>query len=186
MKYHRLITVLAILALFALVGTAVFVYLPGNITISPVGPPVVFDLGDNAGGQDLGGNTITVTLGANKSSFTLTIHPTYQKTYYHNVTIFKNPSPPSGDNYYFGVKVTTPISGPYSSAKLYVYSSGGTLLFTVDLTASAVYGWPTLLSDGDWVRIDVEVVLPEGVSLPGTTTVTVEFVYSPQSAVSPP
>ena len=186
MRYTRLITVLAILALFALVGTAVFVYLPGNITIQSVEPPVYFDLGTNANQADLAGNTISVTLGTNKSSFSLTLHPTYQKTYYEDVVKIVNPALPAGDNYFFGIKVVTAMGAPFTTAQMNIYDSANNLILSVDLTSATLQGWPTALNDNTVYRVDFLFVLPEGSKLPGAVTVQIELVYSPQSATSPP
>ncbi len=177
---------MALLTLLALVGTAVFVYLPVNVTINSVSPPVIFQLGSNAGGTDLAGNIIQVTLGPNASSATLVLHPTYQKTYYHDVLQVSNPSPPAGDNYYIGIKVVSPLTGAgFSSAVARVYDSANNLLFTADLTTAGTYGWATLLPDGQTFRIDIEIVITEGVPLP-SGSVTFELVYSPQSVTPPP
>ena len=187
MKHARLITILAILALFALVGTAVFVYLPGDITVGPVNPPIQLAPGSNAGQPDLAGNTIGVTIGANDSSFTLNVNPTYQKTRYHDVVRINNPSPPAGDSYYIAVRVNTPLSGPYSSATLYVIDSTNTVVLTVDLTTTGTSVWSSSpLADGQYFRIDVEFVLPEGSQLPGSSTINIEIIYSPQNTVTPP
>jgi len=188
MNKSRLITILAILALFALVGTATFVYLPGNVTLSPVNPPVEIRPGGNAGGADLAGNTITVTVGANKSSVSMTLHPTYQITYYHNVTVVKNIQPPNGDNYWFGINVSTPLNHPaIQAAWVKVFDSVGNFLFQADLTTAGLYGWPTALNDGQWVRIDVVIVIQEGQKLPAAPlTATFQIVYSPQNSVPPP
>lgn len=186
MRISRAVIILALLTLLALVGTAVFVYLPVNVTINSVSPPVIFQLGSNAGGQDLAGNTIQVTLGANSSSATLVLHPTYQRTYYHDVLQVSNPSPPAGDNYYIGIKVVSPLTGTgFASATARVYDSANNLLFTADLTTAGTYGFPTLLPDGQTFRIDIEIVITEGVTLP-SGSVTFELVYSPQSATPPP
>ncbi len=186
MRYTRLITILAILALFGLVGTAVFVYLPGDISITPVQPPVIFDAGTNANQTGLAGNTITLILGENSSSFSLTLHPTYQKTYFHDVLRIVNPALPAGDNYFFGIKVLTPVSGPYTTAQMNIYDSSNNLVLSVDLTSATLQGWPTALNDNTVYRVDFVFVLPENVPLPGSTTIQVELVYSPQSATIPP
>jgi len=187
MRYTRLVTILAILALFALVGTAVFVYLPGDITVSPVAPPVIFQPGSNANGADLAGLTISVTIGANSSSFSITVHPTYQRTYYHDVVQISNPTTPAGDNYFFGVNVLTPLGSPYRSAQMIIWDTGsGAPVLLVDLQQAGLQGWPTSLPDGAVYRVDFVFELPEGVALPAPATVQIEFVYSPQNTVAPP
>jgi len=186
MRYTRLVTILAILALFALVGTAVFVYLPGNISIVSVPPPVYFTAGTNANQPDIAGNTISLTIGANQSSFSLTVHPTYQKTYYEDIVKIVNPALPAGDNYFFGVKVITAVGAPFTIAEMRIFDNANNLILIVDLTSATLQGWPTALNDNTQYRVDFMFVLPENVQLPGPMTVQIELVYSPQAAAIPP
>jgi len=185
MRASRVAVILAILALLSLVGTAVFVYYPIQLTISPVSPPVFFGSGTNTNGTDLAGNTITVIIGPNATNTSITIHPTYERTYYHDVVRIVNPAVPGGDPYYIAIRVNNPLVG-FQQANVKVYDNANNLLFTADLTAAGTYGWATLLPDNTQFRIDIELVIPSGQPLPATTTVTFELVYSPQNAVSPP
>ncbi|MEM1843442.1 MAG: hypothetical protein QXD75_02835, partial [Desulfurococcaceae archaeon] len=87
---HALVLALALLAMTATLAS-VFAYYPLTITVSPTEPGVVFERGSNADQPDIGaGNTITVTIGANKTSASLTIHPTYQENYYKDVLRINN------------------------------------------------------------------------------------------------
>jgi len=73
------------------VAASVFAYYPLSIMVSPTTPPVTFAAGNNAGSNYLGpGNTITVSLGSNSTSASVTIHTTYQKTYYKDVLRITN------------------------------------------------------------------------------------------------
>ncbi|MGC9011912.1 hypothetical protein, partial [Thermogladius sp.] len=92
MRFDRRVLALVAVAVFtSIVFASVFVYYPVSVTVSPVSPPVYFEYGTNANQPDLGGaNTIDVTLGANKTSLTITIHPTYWVSYYKNVSLIVN------------------------------------------------------------------------------------------------
>lgn len=98
---------LALTVLVSTVMAAVFVYYPIEATVSPVQPPIVFALGSNAGGSDLRGGTIGVAVGNSGTSLSITVHPTYQVSYYRNLAVIKNT-----DNkaYYVNLTVYTPIS----------------------------------------------------------------------------
>ncbi len=186
MRPSRIAVILAILALLALVGTAVFVYYPISITVNSVSPPVIFGLGSNANQADLAGNTIQVTLGPNSTSASLVLHPTYEKTYYHDVLRIVNPAPPNGDNYFIAIRVTSPLAGAaFVQARAYVYDNANNLLFTVDLKVAGDYGWPTALPDNTQYRVDIEIVISQGVLLP-SGSVNLELIYSPQNAAAPP
>jgi len=178
---------LAILALvLAVVNAAVFVYYPMTVNITGV-RPVVFDYGSNANKPDLGtGNSITVTLGASNTSVTIGIHPTYEYTYYHNVTLVKNID--TGKSYYVAFRVTQAITGwPTGSvAKMLVYSSGGSKVVEVDLKQSYTTSWIGPLSAGDYYRIDFYIYYPEDYPLPSGTTVELQLIYSPQNTESAP
>jgi hypothetical protein len=51
--------------------------------------PVKLGYGSNAGRPDLS-DTISVNIGSKNASATITIHPTYQVSYYRNITIITN------------------------------------------------------------------------------------------------
>jgi len=93
-KERRRRTILLLLALLGTLTVAtatVFVYFPMNVSVNQQSPPITFELDTNAGQQDVGaGNTIEVSLGANKTSATLTLHPTYQKTLYTDILQISN------------------------------------------------------------------------------------------------
>jgi len=182
----KLYLLIALAAIVAAVNAAVFAYYPITVNITGT-QPVAFDLGSNANQSDLGaGNSIVVSLGSNSTSVTITIHPTYQYTYYHNITLVKNID--TGKSYYVAFRVTQPISGwPAGSvAKMIVYTSGGTKVIEVDLKQQYTTSWIGPLSAGDYYRIDFYIYYPEGSSLPSGTSVSVQLIYSPQNTVSAP
>lgn len=180
---------LAILALaLAVANAAVFVYYPMTVNITGV-RPVVFDYGSNADQPDLGtGNNIAVTLGASNTSVTIGIHPTYEYTYYHNVTLVKNID--TGKSYYVAFRVTQPITGwPSDSiAKMIIYGSDNQKKLEIDLkaTAGTTTSWIGSLNAGDYYRIDFYIYYPEGNQLPSNTQVQLQLIYSPQGAGSAP
>ncbi|MEM4430157.1 MAG: hypothetical protein QXM08_03270, partial [Thermofilaceae archaeon] len=83
MQVARAVLVVAVAVALAMVAVAsVFAYYLLDLRVVPTAPGVVFEPGSNAGQPDIGvGNTITVTIGANKTSASIIIHPTYQVSY---------------------------------------------------------------------------------------------------------
>jgi len=178
---------LAILALaLAVANAAVFVYYPMTVNITGV-QPVVFANGSNANQPDLGtGNNIAVSLGANSSSVTIGIHPTYEYTYYRNVTLVKNID--TGKSYYVAFRVTQPITGwpDGSNVTMIIYSSSGSIVGSVDLKQTYTTSWIGPLNAGDYYRIDFYIYYPEGYQLPSNTQVQLQLIYSPQNTESAP
>ncbi|GAY25829.1 hypothetical protein ATG_10320 [Desulfurococcaceae archaeon AG1] len=124
----------------------VFVYAPIEITLQPVNPPVYFEQGSNAGKPDLGpNNVITANPGPNKESLAVVIHPTYQTTYYKNISIVIN-----SDNkaYYVYFKVQDVLNNlPTGSiALLCVYGSNAPRSLT---------GWPVPSPTGALLCVDL-------------------------------
>jgi hypothetical protein len=188
-----LLTAIALSIAFA----AVFSYYPVSIAISPVSPPVYFEPGSNANQDDLGtGNTIAVSVGSNKTSVSITIHPTYQVTYYKNVTLIVN-SDSKAYNIY--LRVATPATDLPSgaSAVVYVYSKGASrslsgyptptpsgYVKSVDLATTGTT-YIGSLSGGSAYEIDIYVYIPEGTRLPSPTAAKLLLIASPSSE-SPP
>jgi len=189
----KLLLLTAIACVLGIAFAAVFVFFPANITMSFLSPPVIFLPGSNANQPDIGqGNTIGVTVGENKTSVSITLHPTYQKTYYQNITLVKNLESGAGSKAYnLWFKVNTPISGlpAGSQAKLLVYQANavrnGAPLLTVDLTSTGVSSMITLNANS-FYEIDFFVVYPEGQPLPSDpVTASLELIFSPQSETPP-
>jgi len=178
----RTLATLAALAItLAVVNASVFAYYPITVTITGV-QPVVFDYGSNANQPDLGkDNNIAVALGANRASAAITIHPTYQHTYYHDVLEVKNTD--TDKSYYVAFRVTRSISDwPQNSiAKMIINDSDNQKKLEVDLTASGTTEWIGPLSAGDYYRIDFYIYYPEGSQLPSNTQVQLQLIYSPQN-----
>ncbi len=199
MRFERRLLALVSLAVFAsIVFASVFVYYPASITVSPVSPPVVFAAGKNANQPDLLGNTISVNIGQNGASLDVTLHPTYQVTYYKNITIIYNTD---SKTYYVYLRVQTPATGLPSGSKLilYIYNADATrslsgypqptpsgYVASLDLTTSGQTQAQITLSSGSWLELDVYVYIPEGTTLPSSSvTAQLLLVYTP-SAETPP
>ncbi len=174
----------------------VFVYAPIQAQLQPVNPPVYFDQGSNAGKPDLGpNNNIVVSVGPNKESLNVTIRPTYQTTYYENISIVIN-----SDNkaYYVYFRVQTAASLPTGSiAWLCVYNSNATRSLTgwpvpsptgyqlcVNLLQSGLNNNYITLNANSKVELDVYIYIPEGTS-PSSTSAQLHLIYTP-TAETPP
>lgn len=176
--------------LVSVVFASVFVYYPVTVNVSPTAPPVVFLQGSNSGGKDLYGTTIEVTLDPTGTSASLTLHPTYQKTYYMDVLRIKNQD--SANAYYVRIKVAeTILNGNLASAKLYLYE-GSALVGTIDLltTQTQPTNWIALNAGGE-LRIDFEFhYVTQGGDFntppPGSGSIVLELIYSTQSIENPP
>jgi len=185
-KLHLLIALVVAAATAVAVNAGIFAYRQMAASITVVQPVVVFDYGSNANQPDIGaGNIIAVVLGPNNVSATIAIHPTYQHTYYRNVTIVKNLD---GASYYVAFRVVTPVTGwpAESTAKMIVYTSYDVKVAEVDLKQPYTTGWIGPLSAGDYYRIDFYTYYPEGYPLPSNTQVQVQLIYSPQNHEAPP
>jgi len=143
-----------------------------------------------------------VSLGASGASADITIHPTFQTTYYKNITLIKNWEPSSGKAYNVYIKVVTAASLPSgSNATIYIYRQGatrsltgfpnpapapGTYVANVNLTSTT----PTPISIGSlaagsaW-EVDVLVYIPESSTTPDSTTAQIQLIYTPSGETPP-
>ncbi len=207
MRFDRRVLALVAVAVFtSIVFASVFVYYPVSVTVSPVSPPVYFEPGTNANQPDLGqGNTISVAIGPNSASLAITIHPTYQVSYYKNISLIVNNDTKTYYAYLRVVKPAdvTPGTGLPSGSKLvlYVYSKGptgsrslsgypptpvsGTYLASLDLITATSQNFPITISAGSAVELDLYVYIPEGYQLPASVTAQLLLVYSPSSETPP-
>jgi hypothetical protein len=192
---RAVVLALAATIILSIAFSSVFVYYPITAQISPVSPPVILESGSNAGKSDLSGsNTIGVDIGTNKTSATITIHPTYQTSYYENVIIIRNTD--DSKSYSVTLKVDTAVSGLPSDSKvlLYLFSQGAT---------RSLSGWPSsdlapasgsyravldltqtntatvTLNGGSIVEVDILVYIPEGYKRPDPVTANIYLVYTP-------
>ncbi|MEM0472802.1 MAG: hypothetical protein QXX84_07900, partial [Sulfolobales archaeon] len=177
----------------------VFVYAPIEITLQPVNPPVYFEYGSNAGKLDIGsGNNIIVSLGPSKESLTVTIHPTYEVSYYKNVSIIVNT-----DNkvYYLSFRVEEPaILPPGSILYLCVYESNAPRKLWANLAnprpipieVLCIYLLPYyadvayehIINPNSKLELDVYVYIPEGTS-PSQTISKLNLIYTPTQETPP-
>jgi len=193
----RLYLLIALVAIVAAVNASVFVYYPMTVNVSGTTVEVRFALGSNAGGADLAGQTIAVTLEGNyNTKATITIHPTNERTYYRNVLVIENYG--VGRTYYAWINVKTAISNQYITlAKLYVKDGSGNVVATIDLKSNVIQPTtgsitiPAATQSGTTVTpgrlyIDIEIQIDRGVDA-GTVsdTAVLELIYSPQSAERP-
>ncbi len=194
------VTIIAVASLALAIAYAhVMTYYPTSVTVSPTAPEVGFAPGSNAGGADIGvtngnSNTITVTIGQNATSLELTVHPTYQTTYYQNITLIENNS--TLKSYSVSIEVASPLSLPSGSkAYLIIYSKGatrslsgwpiptpttGTYIAEVDLTSTGTTAIGTISSGGVW-EVDLLIYIPEGVTLPSQQTAELYLIATPSS-----
>ncbi len=176
-----------VLMVSAVALAAVFAYYPLTLQVVPTAPGVVFEPGSNAGQPDIGvGNTITVTIGANKTSASIEIHPTYQENYYKDVLRINNTDDNAMNVYivFTSVSNTLPTG---SIVKLFVYEDT-TKVRELDVTNPAV-NQPIsigLLGVGRVWQLDIYVYIPEGTDITGASyTANAKLVYTP-SAETPP
>ncbi|MGC9015150.1 MAG: hypothetical protein ACP5KW_12310, partial [Thermoproteota archaeon] len=151
-------------------------------------PPLIFKYGSNTKKTDLYGTTITADIGPANTSLSLTVHPTYQTTYYKDIAEIKNQD--SSKSYYVAIRVNTPFTGP-TEARLLVFS-GSTNVADVNLLTTGTTAWlGPIPANGVW-SIDLRVVIPEtggsSSSAPSISqpTASVQLIYSPQRTESPP
>jgi hypothetical protein len=195
---RAVVLALAATIILSIAFSSVFVYYPITAQISPVETPVKLGYGSNAKRNDLGNtggqsNKIDVTIGSNNASATITIHPTYQVSYYRNITIITNK-----DNkaYKVMLNVSSPMTNlpTNSKAKLYVFSKGadrslsgwpsdnnlelsGSHYAVLDLTTTDTSS-EFDLDAGAIVEIDILIYIPEGTS-PSSATANIYLRYTP-------
>lgn len=175
------------LALTVVVFASVFVYYPLTVTATPTPPSVVFQPGSNAGQPDIGpGNTISVSIGANSTSASITIHPTYQENYYKNVTLIVNYDSKAYNVYIVFTSVSNNLPAG-SVVTLFVYS-GNTLVKAIDITSPSTntpISIGSLPAGSKW-ELDFYVKIPEGTNINGASySVTAKLVFTPSSETPP-
>ncbi|MEM1624412.1 MAG: hypothetical protein QXP95_02310 [Candidatus Nezhaarchaeales archaeon] len=198
-----------ILIVAAFAAASVFAYYPFQLTVSPVSPPVTFEYGSNANQDDLGStgsssNRIEVSISRpSNTSVTVKIHPTYNTTYYKNVTLLRN-SDSKAYNVYLIISEKQENLPSGSEVYLIVYSSNATRNLIkypnprpeagtyVNITNNLVTtntNTPTFIGTlgvGAVWEFDFLVRIPEGSSIEGASaTFKMHIVYTP-SAETPP
>ncbi|MFZ8791941.1 MAG: hypothetical protein ACO2OS_06730 [Thermosphaera aggregans] len=186
-KYILGLTIATILA--SIVFASVFVYYPASVQVSPRAPPVIFEEGSNSNQRDLYGETITTDIDATGTSASITLHPTYQRTYYKDVLRIKNQD---SEVYYVKVNVVSTITGGnIVSAKIHVYR-GDVKVGEIDLLTTGLQpdSWIALNGNGE-LRIDLEFRYAttggsHDTAPPGSGTISLELVYSTVNNETPP
>jgi len=176
---------LAATAVFA----SVFVYYPVKIQVSPTAPPVIFSAGTNSNGTDLRGNKIEVRITEANTSLSVTVHPTYQVTYYKNITVINNTDSKA---YYIKLRVNTPASDSnLQHANLTVMDSNGYVKGWVDLISNLETDW-ILLDASQHYSLDLNITYTASGDAsysnpPGSVfTTSIQLIYSPTNSEAAP
>ena len=170
------------LLLLTIAYASVFVYYPMTINTIAVAPPIVFEEGSNAGEEDLGGNTIEVSISPQGTEITITLHPTYQETLYKDIALIRNLDTRAYNVY---IRVLTPLDLPTgSSAVLEIRRSGGVLIASVDLLSTGTTFIGSLDAGDEW-SIWVLYTIPEQSSPPDPTSAILRLIYTPSSETPP-
>ncbi|MCE4609011.1 MAG: hypothetical protein F7C36_01345 [Desulfurococcales archaeon] len=192
MKAKRSIILLASLLLtVALVSYAgVLVVYNFEATSTSTAAPISFAGGTNAGGADLGGNTISVTITGNYTA-SITLHPTYAPTYYFDVLNIVDNIAGDG-NYYAQICVTTPLPATnYTTANLYLYNVTGGTYVDLDTTDPAISplslttsgcSSTIVLTDQNTYDFVFEFQVSEGTALNTADTFSITLYYSTNTA----
>ena len=182
---YALVLALALLAMTATLAS-VFAYYPLTLQVVPTAPGVVFEKGSNAGQPDIGArNTITVSVGANKTSASITIHPTYQENYYKDVLQIVNNDDNAMNVYIVFTSVSNTLPAD-SVVKLFVYEEDTKIELDVtnpQLNQPISIG---LLGATKVWQIDIYVYIPEGTVITGRSyTADAKLVYTPSTETPP-
>jgi len=181
-KKRRRILLLAIIpAILAVVAIAgVFLYLPLNVSIQQVAPPVMFVPGSNANKQDLSGTTLEVLVTENSTRASLVLHPSYQRTYYSDVLrIVQN----QGGTYDVYVRVESPASLPSGSVgRLIIRTSDGNKVVNILSAGDTYIG--RISSVGTVWSVDAEFIIPGGNPL-ASSSVTISLILASPGETPP-
>jgi len=190
----RLYVLALLVAALAIANAAVFVYYPMSVTLQPSRPAVYFEPGSNANKPDVmygDGNTITVTVDSAGAQASITVHPTYQRTYYEDVLKITNQD---NQAYYVWLIIDDPISaeGNLTLAKLYVIDANGNTVNSIDLSQTGPVLVGQIPSGATW-RIDLEFRItgygsngsPNQAPRLSDTTAALRLAYTPSSGTPP-
>ncbi|MEM4487995.1 MAG: hypothetical protein QXK88_04235 [Desulfurococcaceae archaeon] len=192
---------LALLATSFIAGS-VFAYYPFQLVVQPVEPPIKFLLGSNAGQKDLGNKEIQVNIGSDSTSAGITVHPTYQTTYYKNLTLISNTDSKAYNVYLILDQMSGSIPAG-SKVWLIVYDYNATrdlpasypqpgepsgAVRVIELTSTNTNNPQQIgaLSGNSMWEVDLMVYIPEGTSISGQqATFNMHLVYTPSSEIPP-
>jgi len=150
----RTLATLAALAItLAIVNASVFVYYPITVNLVPAAPPIIFVEGSNANTADLRNYNIKVSITEANTNLTITVHPTYQTTYYKNISEIKNLD---SNAYHVYIKVVDTMSGGNLTSAYLIINKSGTLV-SVDLKNTGLTYIGQLSSNSKWsVNLKIE------------------------------
>ncbi len=173
-------SLIAVLVATMAYASIVVIY-PLNVSVSEVAPPVKFQAGSNANQTGLGG-TMTVIIGKNQASATVSFQVTYQTNYIHDLLEVVNTAE---NDYYVAIRVDTPLvsnTGVVSSAQLILDRGNDNIADDkLDLTTNGTSTEIQLLA-GQVIALHFNVTLTEGRMLDSAPlTVQLSLLYSPQS-----
>lgn len=161
----------------------VIVGYPIGVTAGYVENDVKLDFGSNSNKAGLAGNTITVSIGANASSATITIHLTYGKVMYIDILRINNSA--TAPTYYIGFDVSHNLPATIvTRAELIVDTGTGTVSY--DILTGGWSGWLTTIDPGSEYEIHFIFEVAEGQKLPTTTsTINLRLYWSPSDTETP-
>ncbi len=179
------LTALALAVAASVVFASVFVYYSLGIVLQPVAPPVVFVPGDNAGQQDLQGNTIEVNIGPNQTTALITLHPTYMFNYYKEILNISNVDAANTSyNVYLQV-VNTNVTAANMTVTLLINDT-----YAIDISNPGTYDLSAqagALAPGRTWSLSLLILIPEGTVGITNNTYAIEayLVYTPSNEAPP-
>jgi len=190
-KKGPIFLLLAISLASTAVFASVFVYYPVSIAATPQAPPIIFSAGSNSNAADLRGQQITVSISQANTSLSITVHPTYQTTYYKNITVINNTD--TSKAYYIAFRVSSVATDTnLQSANLIIKDSSGNQVATISLMSTGTSSWYQIPA-GAHYSVDLSITYSAGSNAynqaPGSGngfTANLQLIYSTQSTESAP
>lgn len=186
-RYNKILLLTVLTLITGFVNAYVFTYYPLTTYISPTIPPVIFKYGSGTGKRDLRETIITVSIGSANTSISITLHPTYQKTYYKDIARINNTD---SNAYYIMIDVTRPLTNSkITSAKMYFYE-GNIMKLEVNLLTTGRTGYVQINGKAEWIiNVEIEISETDGSynNPPFTSdSATLKLIYSTQNIETPP
>ncbi|MFP3268863.1 MAG: hypothetical protein RXO29_04670 [Desulfurococcales archaeon] len=189
-KKAPIFLLLAISLASTAVFASVFVYYPVSIAATPQAPPIIFSAGSNSNATDLGGKQITVSISDANTSLSITVHPTYQTTYYKNIAVINNVDSKA---YYVAFRVNSAASDTnLQSANLIIKDSSGNQIAIINLMSTGTSNWYQVPAGAQY-SVDLNITYSAGYNTynqaPGSGSgfaASLQLIYSPQNNESAP
>ena len=188
-KTRKLLKILALPLALLLVAVplayaGVIVSYPISGTVNYVAPTIVFEGGTNANQTGLGGNTISVTIGQNKTSATFSIHITYQTVEYHDILVIRNTD--AANAYWVGFSATTNLPAAVYNATLLITDDTGSKIASYDLLTGGWSGWLFQLPANTTYHVNLIFKMSEGQRLPATPAdISLKLYWSNSNTETP-